>query len=135
MEGSTVSFRATRVFCCSLAVVVASCSAGTASVATAPQPTRIDAAELRRASASNVYDAINQLRPAFFATRGGTSFLNEPPTPIVVIVDRVIRGGIAELRNFSPLAVRLVRRLNAAEVYQLTGQSAPSGGIELVLAP
>jgi len=64
-----------------------------------------------------------------------TSFLNQPPQEIVVVVNRTIVGGINELHGISPSAVRSVRRLSAADVFHITGRSAPSGGIELVFGP
>jgi hypothetical protein len=114
-------------------VAVAACT----SVQTRPAPSSatLSAAELRSAGASNVYDAINRLRPHYFMSRGATSFLNEPARPIVVIVHRMIVGGVEQLRNIDPREVRAVRRLNAAQVYQLTGHSAPSGGVEIVMGP
>ena len=93
----------------------------------------IGAAELRGVDALNMYEAITRLRPTFFATRGATSFLNEPSSAIVVVVNRSIVGGVDELRGIETRAVRAVRRLSAADVFQLTGRSAPSGGIELIM--
>lgn len=93
----------------------------------------IGAAELRGVDALNMYEAITRLRPAFFSTRGATSFMNEPPSAIVVVVNRSIVGGVDELRGIETRAVRAVRRLSAADVFQLTGRSAPSGGIELIM--
>ena len=80
-----------------------------------------------------MYDAITRLRPTFFATRGSISLMNEPPSTIVVVVNRSIVGGVDELRGIETRAVRAVRRLSAADVFQLTGRSAPSGGIELIM--
>jgi hypothetical protein len=116
---------------CLFLLLTAACSG----VQTRPIPSSatLSAAELRGAGASNVYDAINLLRPQYFTSRGATSFINEPTRPIVVIVHRMILGGVDQLRNIDPREVRTVRRLNAAEVYYLTGQSAPSGGIEIVM--
>jgi hypothetical protein len=95
----------------------------------------IDAVELRGAAASNLYDAIVQLRPAFFATRGAISLINEPPNEIIVIVNRQVRGGVSELRQINTTQTKSVRRLTAAEVFQLTGASAPAGGILVELGP
>jgi hypothetical protein len=99
------------------------------------RPTVISAEELRGSDASNVYDAIVRLRPAFFATRGSTSILAEPSEPIVVIINRSIRGGVNELRDIEASNVRSIRRLTAAEVFSITGRSAPSGGIEVLVGP
>ncbi|HEY9225583.1 MAG TPA: hypothetical protein VIP11_02975 [Gemmatimonadaceae bacterium] len=95
----------------------------------------IDGAELRASGAPNVYEAINRLRPAFFTTRGGTSFINEPAVPIVVVVNRLVSGGVEQLRDLDARVVRSVRRITAAEVFMITGRSAPAGGVEVVLGP
>ena len=116
-----------------LSLCLASCA--TSHTSPSPQPTVIAGAELRTAQSSNLYDAINQLRPAFFASRGATSFINEPRSAILVIVDRTVRGGLEELRDIDARLVRSVRRLTAADVYQITGRSAPSGGVEVVFGP
>ena len=96
-------------------------------------PNFVSASELQASGTSNLYDAIARTRPAFFATRGSTSFLAEPAEAIVVIINRSIQGGLSELRSIDARLVRSIRRLNAAEVYQITGRSAPAGGIEVVL--
>jgi hypothetical protein len=111
-----------------------------ASLATTSAPLRatsplapLGLAELDRANTADLYDAIAKLRPAYFATRGSTSILNASDVPIVVIINGRIVGGVAELRNISVAITRSVRRLDASDVYQMTGQSVPSGGIEVVL--
>jgi hypothetical protein len=88
--------------------------------------------EFGRTGASNLYDAIRRLRPAYFATRGLTSIYNEPAVTIVVIANRQVIGGADELRIMGVTGLLCVRRLSAADVYQITGGSAPDGGVELV---
>ena len=119
-----------------LSFQITGCMAASTRLRSAPvRPTVISAEELRDTDASNVYDAIVRLRPAFFATRGSTSILAEPSEPIVVIVNRAIRGGVNELRDIESSNVRSIRRLTAAEVFSITGRSAPSGGIEVLVVP
>jgi hypothetical protein len=89
--------------------------------------------ELQAATASNLYDAINQVRPAFFTSRNHISLLNEPDDEILVIVDRHVLGGVSELREIATKITKSVKRLSAAEVFQMTGHAAPSGGVEVVL--
>jgi len=103
------------------------------SLATSSASSTITAVEIQRTSASTLYDAIAQLRPAFFASRGSTSLINEPAQAIVVVVDGRVIGGISELRNIASAITKSVRRLSAGDVYQMTGISAPAGGIEVVL--
>ena len=98
-----------------------------------PSPSLITAAEVGRTTASNLYDAIVQVRPDFFTYRGRTSLINEPDNALLVIVHRHAVGGLAQLRNI-PIALTVsVKRLSAADVYQITGLSAPAGGVEVVL--
>lgn len=118
-----------------LSLQITACMASLPRQQTTGRPTVISAAELRASDATNVYDAIQRLRPAFFATRGATSFLAEPSQPIVVIVNQLVMGGVGELRHIESASVRSIRRLNAAEVYSLTGRSAPAGGIEVLFGP
>jgi hypothetical protein len=99
----------------------------------ARSPWTITAAELQLTSASNLYDAILQLRPDFFTRRGATSFLNEPEHAFLVIINRRTLGGLAELRDIPVARATAVRRLSAAEIFQITALSAPAGGIEVVL--
>jgi hypothetical protein len=94
----------------------------------------ITAEELRSTGASNLYDAITLVRPTFFASRGATSILNEP-MPFVVVVNRMVRGGVEQLRSLDARVVRSVRRLSAADVYQITGKASSSGGVEVLLGP
>jgi hypothetical protein len=93
----------------------------------------IEAAELQRAGASNLYDAINQLRPGFFASRNSVSVLAQPADEILIIVDRRVLGGVSELLGIATKITKSVRRLSAADVFQMTGRMAPAGGVVVVL--
>jgi hypothetical protein len=93
----------------------------------------IGPSELEHANTSNLYDAIEQLRPAYLATRGSASIQGGPAAAIVVIVNGRVLGGLEELRRIDVRITRSVRRLNAADVYHMTGLSASSGGIEVLL--
>lgn len=101
----------------------------------APMPlsSTITATEIQHTSASNLYDAILQLRAGFFMQRGSTSLLNEPDNALLVIIDRRAIGGLIELRHVPAALTGSVKRLTAAEVFYLTGLSAPSGGVEVAL--
>jgi hypothetical protein len=104
------------------------------SAAPAASSSLITSEELQSTSQSNLYDAITQARPMFFATRGPISILHEPPS-MVVIENRQVQGGLEQLRSIDARHVRSVRRLSAAEVYQMTGRAVSSGGVEVVLGP
>ena len=108
-------------------------TAGRAATSLSSNSSIITAAELQRASASDLYGAILQLRPLFFTTRGPISLINEPAQAIVVVIDGRVVGGTSELRGLLTAATRSVRRLTAAEVFQRTGVAAPAGGVEVIL--
>jgi len=92
----------------------------------------ITAAELYWTRASNLYDAIRRLRPAYFAVRGPASIYNEPAAPIVVIANRHVIGGVDELRTREATDLLCVRRLSAEDVSLITGTLSSAVGIELV---
>ena len=52
-----------------------------------------------------------------------------------VIENRMVRGGLEQLHSIDARHVRSVRRLSAADVYQMTGRSSSSGGVEVILGP
>src|SRR4029453_13190395 len=101
-------------------------TAGRAATSLSSNSSIITAAELQRASASDLYEAILQLRPLFFTTRGPISLINEPAQAIVVVIDGRVVGGTSELRGLPTATTRSVRRLTAAEVFQRTGVAAPA---------
>ena len=107
------------------------CAREMTGAAVSTNPTLITSAEIRRTGASNVYDALLQLRPAFLATRGAISFRNEPPLQFAVVIDRRVIGGLEELRAMEVTDVASVRRLTVAEVFQLTGVAVSAGGVEV----
>jgi hypothetical protein len=118
-----------------LSLFIGACALQTrSSTASAPSATLITSEELRATGVSSLYDAISRARPTFFAARGRISILNEPPS-MVVIENRQVRGGLEQLRGIDASYVRAVRRLSAAEVYQITGKTSSSGGVEVILGP
>ena len=124
------------VLCVALPMLALACALPPArsSAAPAASPTLITSEELQATDQTNLYDAITRVRPAFFAIRGRISILHEPPS-MVVIENRQVLGGLEQLRSIDARHVRGVRRLSAAEVYQMTGRSVSSGGVEVVFGP
>ena len=124
------------VLCVALPMLALACALppGGSSAAPAASPTLITSEELQATDQTNLYDAITRVRPAFFAIRGRISILHEPPS-MVVIENRQVLGGLEQLRSIDARHVRGVRRLSAAEVYQMTGRSVSSGGVEVVFGP
>ena len=93
----------------------------------------VEGEELRSTGLSKLYDALRQVRPAFFASRGATSILNEPVDDIVTIIDRQIVGDESYLQRILVVDVRRVRRLSPTEVQDMTSRPVSIAGIEVTL--
>jgi hypothetical protein len=66
--------------------------------------------EMTEASVSNVYDAVERLRPRWLQVRTQMSLTS--PTEIVVFMDRNFLGGPDMLRQFAPTDVTLLRYMD-----------------------
>ena len=91
----------------------------------------ITGAELQRTRATNLYDAIRRIRPAYFGSRGPHSIYNEGGA-LVVVMNRHVIGDLEELRTMGVAGLACVRRLPAAELALITGITATEGAVELV---
>ena len=90
----------------------------------------ITAAELARVAQYDLYAAINQLRPAFLATRGSSSLgVGSVAEVIQVYVDGVRRGDVQALRQINAVDVKEVRHLSATEATQRYGTGNTMGAI------
>src|SRR5262249_19095614 len=86
--------------------------------------------ELASAPESDLFSAIQRLRPSFFQTRGITSpGVGTAPEMIQVYVDRSQAGGVDALRSLRTLDVKEVRRLDAGEATQRYGTGNTMGAI------
>ena len=86
--------------------------------------------ELTSAPETDLYAAIQRLRPAFFQTRGMTSpGIGTAPEMIQVYVDGSRAGGVDALRSLRTLDVKEVRRLSASEATQRYGTGNTMGAI------
>jgi hypothetical protein len=112
------------------------CSAGAGQTArTAPRsdPNLITAEEIAAANASNLFDAVNQLRPDWMG-RGAPTALRGPSVQggIVVYVDRVREGGTEALRSIPLGLVESVRFLSASQAQGEFGLDNLQGAIQVV---
>lgn len=125
----------TAFVACALAAAGA-CSAG------AGQPGRttprseeslITREELATANASNLFDAIRQLRPRWM-DRGGPTALLSPSAQsgLMVYVDRVREGGIDALRSIPLTMVESVRFLTASQAEGEFGLDNIRGAIHVI---
>lgn len=87
---------------------------------------------VERAGESDLYTAIQMIRPHFLRTRGATS-MQTASDPIRVYVNNVSVGGIEYLRNFRATDVREVRWLSPADATTLHGTGNTSGAIMVTM--
>ena len=88
--------------------------------------------ELRRVQASDLWTALQHLRPNWF--RRGPSLVRGQGD-LLVVVDRVPQGGSDALRQIPIGAVLVARYLSPSEATGLYGQGALYGAIVVSTAP
>ena len=92
----------------------------------------ITADEIAKSNATNAYEAVERLRPAFLRTRGSQSLQNpEPPTPIVYI-DGMRYGALQTLASVPAIGIVSIEYLNAIEATQRFGFGNEGGAIMIV---
>lgn len=128
-------FRAV-VLACALPVAWACSSSGSGQPGrTAPRSDEnlITAEELATANASNLFDAIRQLRPRWME-RGTPTALRGPgyQSGLQVYVDRVHEGGTDALRSIPLTLVQSVRYLSASQAQAEFGLDNIQGAIQVV---
>jgi hypothetical protein len=128
-------------------VALAACaSGGTGTTSSAdPAPARRDRnlitlEELQTSTATNLHEAIRQLRPEMLVQRGGgaatatlTPSANAPDAgQITVYMDNTkLNGGLVALRDIPVSSVKEVRYLNASDATQAFGTGNTAGAIVL----
>ena len=89
----------------------------------------ITADEIARANASNAYEIIERLRPAFLRTRGAESLQNTaPPTPIIYL-DGMRYGTLQSLVNVPAMGIVSIQYLSAIDATQRFGFDNSGGAI------
>ncbi len=110
--------------------------------AMAPQPrgdrNLVGGEEIRRTNAADLYDALRQLRPGVFLSRGKNTpqegAIGTAPLPIVY-VDGVMKGDVSALHQVQIGTVREVRILSGTEATQRFGTGHVAGALLVSLAP
>ncbi|HWL39139.1 MAG TPA: hypothetical protein VNO75_02795 [Gemmatimonadaceae bacterium] len=92
----------------------------------------ITQAELTASGHTNLYDAIANLRPAFFRSRGRSTFDNTVSDYPPVYQDGQRYGEIETLRSISIEHVKQVRFLSASDATTKYGTNHTAGAIEVV---
>ena len=92
----------------------------------------ITAEELATANASNLYDAIRQLRPQWLQGGAPTTFRSASEYPILVYMDRIRFGEPTMLRSVPVTLPLSVRWLSASEAQAEFGVGNLQGAIQVV---
>ena len=85
--------------------------------------------ELETVNASNLFDAVNRLRPQFLRSRGVVSLQDPNPPTAVVYLDGQRVGGIDFLERMSPLGVISVRFMTPVDASSRYGFNHEGGAI------
>lgn len=89
----------------------------------------ITADEIARSDASNAYEAVERLRPAFLHTRGAQSIQNpEPPTPMIYL-DGMRYGTLQTLSTVPAIGILSIQYLNPVDATQRFGMGHAGGAI------
>lgn len=89
----------------------------------------ITADEIAKSNATNAYEAVERLRPAFLRTRGSQSLQNqEPPTPMIYI-DGMRYGPLQTLSSIPAIGIVSIQYLSAIEATQRFGFGNEGGAI------
>ena len=112
--------------------VVAACASATQQ-ATSDKPGRnqLTRDQLTAANTTNLYDAINKVRPEWLSSRGPTSVTNSTPTSVDVFMNGSMLGRAEALKDIGVLDVTQVRYWDAASASARFGMGHPRGVIEL----
>lgn len=118
-------------------LVLVGCASGGATpgaASTGRDPNVITRAELANENFSNVYDAIQHLRPEMLRPRlanSSSSISSSAGYTVHVYIDNNRLGEIADLRNIPLVTVKEIRYLNPSEAMQRFGSGNPGGAIVL----
>jgi hypothetical protein len=92
----------------------------------------ITKAEILDTHASNVWDAINRLRPNFLHYRGQTTLRGADTGYPKVYLDRTLIGDINSLKTMNPNGIREIHYYNGPEASGRFGLDNVSGAIEVI---
>ena len=116
-------------------VVVAACAPVTTTASLHHEirnPMVLSRTEWTGANVSTAFDAIEQLRPQFFRSRGETSILLRSQTQTSVYLDTIRLGGLEALRDVPISGIESIRYLSAGEATNRWGTNQTGGAIQLV---
>ena len=117
-----------------LTVVVAACApvTTTSTRGFSRNPSVLSRTEWSGKNVSTAFEAIEQLRPQFFRSRGETSILLRFETQTSVYLDNIRLGGLETLRDVPISGIQSIRYLSASEATNRWGANQTGGAIQLV---
>lgn len=89
----------------------------------------ITSEEIAKSNATNAYEAVERLRPAFLRTRGSQSLQNQEPPTAMIYVDGMRYGPLATLSSVPTIGILSIQYLNAIEATQRYGFGNEGGAI------
>ena len=115
-------------------LVVAACApvTSTATHGNLRNPSVLSQTEWTGANVSTAFEAIEQLRPQFFRSRGETSILLRAQTQTSVYLDNMRLGGLESLHDVPISSIQSIRYLSAGEATIRWGTNQTGGAIQLV---
>lgn len=97
-----------------------------------PDPDMITAEELAGTTASNLYDAVRNLRPAWMMRSRPTAVLQQQQAQLMVYVDGTRYGTLETLRQIVPSGIIYVKWFSAGAAEARFGPGHLLGAIEVV---
>jgi len=94
--------------------------------------TLIIRAELQQSTSSDLWEAVNILRPRWLQTQRNASFA-APQAFARVVVNGTPRGALYELRRISASAIESMRFVSASDATTKYGTGYPGGAIEVTM--
>jgi hypothetical protein len=95
-------------------------------------PEMITGDELTRSTASNLYDAVRNLRPAWMMRSRPTAVLQQQQAQLIVYVDGTRYGTLETLRQIVPAGIIYVKYFSAGAAEARFGPGHLLGAIEVV---
>jgi hypothetical protein len=95
-------------------------------------PEMITGDELARSTASNLYDAVRNLRPAWMMRSRPTAVLQQQQAQLIVYVDGTRYGTLETLRQIVPAGIIYVKYFSAGAAEARFGPGHLLGAIEVV---
>ena len=128
-----MSFRTRVIIGLTLAALTGSAGCASSGRAPASNHNVVTSQELDRAGDVTLYEALNQLRPAFLRSRGSLPGATTPAAPIQVYIGGMRMGEIDHLRQIVANSVLEVRFLEPQQAISRFGGNNTGGALVVIL--